>query len=250
MLAISPHNKTANQKTALGSATPKAVFTFYFMDKTKIIIHSCPSRLWYVQDYLIPSLQDQGIENIIIKNDTYRIGNLLSFVLSCKDAGNAWHLQDDVIICKDFYKRIKEIGQDLIACGFVSTGFELEDIKAGIQPLKYIWYSFPCIYIPGSIADEFFKWFYFEAREDKKYSELINSRKADDELFRLFLLVKHKDMKINNIKPALVDHIDYLLGGSQVNPQRIRQSRATFFKDKDLVNELEKALAERRQSIE
>lgn len=218
--------------------------------KTKIIIHACPSRLWYVKEFLIPSLQQQGLENIIVKNDTYRIGNLLSFVLSCKDAGNAWHLQDDVVICKDFYKRIKEIGQDLIACGFVSTGFELEDIKAGIQPLKYIWYSFPCIFIPGNIAQEFFKWFYFEAREDKKYKELINSRKADDELFRLFLLAKHPDIEVNNIKPALVDHIDYLLGGSQVNPLRSESSRATYFTDKQIVDDLKKSIEERRPSSE
>lgn len=218
--------------------------------KTKIIIHACPARLWYVNEFLIPSLKDQGLENIIIKNDTYRIGNLLSFVLSCRDAGDAWHLQDDVIICEDFKKRIEEIDTSLINCGFVSINYELEEIKAGIQPLKYIWYSFPCIYIPGRIAEEFFKWFYFEAREDNKYKDLINSRKADDELFRLFLLVKYPDMKINNIKPALVDHIDYLLGGSQVNPLRSEGSRATFFDNNNLVDDLAKRLKERRPSNE
>lgn len=195
-------------------------------------------------------MQQQGLENIIVKNDTYRIGNLLSFVLSCKDAGNAWHIQDDVVICKEFHNRIKEIKQDRIACGFVSKNFEKEEIKAGIQPLKYIWYSFPCIFIPGNIAQEFFKWFYFEAREDKKYKELINSRKADDELFRLFLFAKYPDIEVNNIKPALVDHIDYLLGGSQVNPLRSESSRATYFTDKQIVDDLKKSIEERRPSSE
>ena len=28
------------------------------------IIHACPARMWYVNGYLIPSMREQGIEDI------------------------------------------------------------------------------------------------------------------------------------------------------------------------------------------
>jgi hypothetical protein len=49
-----------------------------------------------------------------------------------------------------------------------------------------------------------------------------------------------------NEMPNLVDHIDFLIGGTVINPlRRIQVNRAEFFKDGYLVEELERKLKER-----
>ena len=203
--------------------------------KEKIIIHTYPARLWYVMNFLVPALQDQGIENIIIKNDKYHVGNLLAFVLSLDQVGDAWHLQDDVVICKDFAKRIKGIKK--LSCGFYAEGFEENEIIEGLTTVKNMWYSFPCLFIPGDIAQNFFKWFQEEEKE-KDFKQMIRSGKMDDLIFKEYLIRYFPDMEVNNINPNLVDHIDYLIGGSTINRSRKRIARSGSFKDLDLVEKL------------
>lgn len=208
----------------------------------KVIIHSCTDRLEYVNKYLVPSLQQQKIEDITIYNDKYKIGNLLSFVLSCKNAPDAWHLQDDVVICRDFAKRIKNL--DGLVCGFSVKEFEPLEYIEGKTTAEHIGFSFPCIRIPGEIAQHFYKWFY-EDETQSKYKDVIASGKMDDLLFRSFLMEEYNEMEVLNLQPSLVDHIDYLLGGSQTNKAREgrrKQVRATRFDDLDLVKYLESAL--------
>lgn len=203
----------------------------------KIIIHSYPARLWYVWDFLVPQLQAQGITNIIIKNDKYRIGNLLSFVLACNDPEDAWHLQDDVVICKDFAKRIKKYSG--ICCGFCSASFEIGEIITGKTDLQHIWFSFPCIRIPGNIAQSFYNWFMDEEIKSKDFADMIQTGKMDDLIFIEYLKKYYPDEPVTNIAPALVDHIDYLIGGSIANAQRQKIARATFFEDSQIVKDIE-----------
>ena len=35
-----------------------------------ILIHACPQRMWYVNDFLVPMLREQGGEDIEIWNDS------------------------------------------------------------------------------------------------------------------------------------------------------------------------------------
>ena len=76
------------------------------------LIHTYPKRLWYVEQYLIPSMLAQGIDkaSIIVYNDVNKEGNLLScmkaFASVNNDDNGTWHLQDDVLICKDFKERM------------------------------------------------------------------------------------------------------------------------------------------------
>ena len=65
------------------------------------MIHSCNSRLWYVNRYLIPDMLAQGItlENIILFNDFLSVGNQMAFYNSCLYIKNnlplsegVWHL--------------------------------------------------------------------------------------------------------------------------------------------------------------
>ena len=207
----------------------------------KIIIHTYPARLWYVQNFLVPSLQDQGIENIIIKNDKYHIGNLMAFVLSLKDSGSAWHLQDDVIICKDFAKRIRKYKN--LSCGFCAEGFEVGEIIEGLTNIQNMWYSFPCLFIPGDIAEEFYNWF-MQEEKNEEFKQMINTGKMDDLIFKEYLIKHHPDMKVTNISPNLVDHIDYMIGGSIANKARSKIARAKSFPDPELVKGLESKIFE------
>ena len=44
----------------------------------KYMIHACPQRMWYVTEFLVPSMLEQGIPeaDITIWNDTEKRGNL------------------------------------------------------------------------------------------------------------------------------------------------------------------------------
>ena len=66
----------------------------------KIMIHTCPERLWYVEEFLVPSLIAQGIDDIKVWNDERRVGNLASCLASFASCsgGETWHMQDDVVI--------------------------------------------------------------------------------------------------------------------------------------------------------
>ena len=44
----------------------------------KYVIHACPERMWYVDNYLIPSMRGQSIHNIDVRCDNEHIGCLES----------------------------------------------------------------------------------------------------------------------------------------------------------------------------
>lgn len=215
---------------------------------SKYIIHACPERMWYVEKYLVPSMKEQGIEDIDIRCDDNHIGNLQScmkiFESMPDDDGGAWHLQDDIIICKDFKERTEKYqNSDDIICGYVRMDGNHTD-KIGYVPFKNMWWSFPCIYIPNKYARECAYWFFNESKWYVKYRKLMKTRKNDDMFFMEYLKIKDNDMntnlKILNLKPNLVDHIDYLIGGTIVNKDRNNMNvRARYFDDQDLVKDLE-----------
>ena len=192
------------------------------------LIHACPSRMWYVEEYLVPSIRIQGIKNISIKCDNNIICNPEFCMSIFKNMPNnddgTWHLQDDVIICRDF-KKLTEQNDFGIVCGFTATS----TTKIGFVDAQHMWWSFPCIRIPNKIANECAEWYYFHS---------FDNSIGDDEVFRRFIIEQYPNIQVLNLKPNLVDHIDYLIGGSVVNKQRGSQIRAQYFKDTNLVNNL------------
>lgn len=203
----------------------------------RYLIHACENRMWYVEDYLIPSMYEQGIEEVDVWIDYNRDGNLKACLDSFSDCGNypggTWHLQDDVIISRDFAQRTKRY-QDGVVCGFYHEGF---------QSIDELWYSFPCIYIPNKMAVEFVEWFR-KPEQQKRFEQWIFRNSGDDDVFNIFC----HDMGYGQTKlnPCLVDHVDYLLGGSIVNRRRAQKiTRAAFWKDEDLVEKLKVKLANR-----
>ena len=92
------------------------------------MIYACPKRMWYVEEFLVPSMLAQGIqrEHIVIYNDTKKLGNLKAcmdaFSQVPDDDRGMWHLQDDVIISRDFKHKTYRYNAGFIA-GFVSQRY-------------------------------------------------------------------------------------------------------------------------------
>ena len=202
----------------------------------KYIIHASPSRMWYVNKYLVPSMIKQKIcsKNILIYNDTKKLGNLESFLDASKMLDeSAWHLQDDVIISNNF-RSLTDKYDSGIVCGFCSE----PNIHYGTMAVSDMWYSFPCIRIPKDILLNFVKWVRSDYAQNR-YRAYIEAGKFDDTLFREYLLAEHPNMKVYNLFPNIVDNVDYLIGGSLINAKRTEELHACYFRDKMLVKNLE-----------
>lgn len=214
----------------------------------RYIIHSAPPRQWYVEEFLIPSMLAQGIpeSDILVRCDTEGKGNLQSCMESFQWCGEnqtngTWHLQDDVILCRNFAQRTREYNFGVV-CGCVIKDWGPDYTKVMNQPVKQMWYSFQCMRIPDKIAGECAEWFFNVASksDDYEYIKRIRRKKHDDDFFRFFLFEKYPQMDVINLKPNLVDHIDYVIGGSLINANREKDiNRACWFEDQDLVEKLE-----------
>ena len=213
----------------------------------KYMIHACPSRMWYVEDYLVRSMILQGIppDDITIWNDEDQQGCLMSCMnafASCEGDGATWHLQDDVLICHDFADRTAKYTEGVV-CGFCHARFEpFSQPQPGEVHPVYAFKSFPCILIPNSYARECAEWFFTDARYRDNYQHWVNSGKHDDGFWEDFIVERHGKEKVLNLTPSLVEHVDWLIGGSVVNKWRGYICRASFFEDEYLVKELETKL--------
>ena len=192
---------------------------------------------------------DQGIDidDIIVYNDSKHEGNLRAcmnaFSIVDDDYKGTWHLQDDVLICSDFKKRTEELEEhDGVICAF-SCLYD-DDRKPGIGTVEgHMWWSFPCIRIPNKIAKECATWADIYVWRDNQYGFWIRHKKGDDVIFRVFMESYHPNDEVLNLAPNLVEHIDFLLGGSLVNKQRtMKNVRSGYFDEPELVNNLREEL--------
>lgn len=187
----------------------------------KYLIHSCDNRQWYVEKHLIPSMVEQGINrgDIDVFQDNGNLGCLEAFMQSLLllNGTGTWHLQDDVIICSQF-KRWTEEYDDGVVCGFCSRYSEKE--PAGLMYPNHMWLSFPCIRIPDILAREFATWFYRETIHNPEYKLWINKKKYADSIFRIYMEDYNGGMEVLNLAPNIVNHIDYVIGGSTINQNR------------------------------
>ena len=222
----------------------------------RYMIHACLARMWYVKDFLIPSMMSQGIrgDDITVWNDSGGKGNLASCLesfASLKDTpGGTWHLQDDVMISRDFAARTKELAGSSIICGFCYSGYEAGDppVTGWVFPVL-MWNScFLCVYIPNETAANFVSWFYTEARARPEYSGWVESGKHDDTFFHQYCVEQRPNTLVFNHAPHLVEHVDYLIGGSVINKWRGHASRGCYFEDDDLTEELTRAVVKYKKS--
>ena len=194
----------------------------------RYMIHACPKRMWYVEKFLLPSMLEQGIpENeILVWNDDHGWGNLKSFVESMRyvkqyfsPTGSIWHLQDDVVISDRFAEYTQEHGE--LAYGFCNAVFDPDNRdETGVVPINRCWHSFQCVCIPNKIAAEFYDWFDYLNTKTFRLMPWTKNGNNDDLIFRSFLHEERKGDTAVNVAPNLVDHIDYLLGGTTLHGRR------------------------------
>ena len=219
------------------------------------MIHACENRLWYVRDFLLPSMIDQGVnpDNILVYRDKNEIGNLRAWVDSCnrlsvqsrsKMIKNVWHLQDDVVISKDFKTITEQYENNEIVCGF-TCGYDKEP-QAGTFKLEEhkMWYSFPCINISTVLTTSFANWANGNLWQSQHFKGAVKRNNCDDLIFREWLYDNHGSIEEINLAPNVVNHIDKWLGGSICNKQRDpdKDTMSIFWEDKGELAELKKAL--------
>lgn len=215
----------------------------------KFLIHTIPERMWYVNKYLAPILKAGGAQYDIysdIRHEGNLISTMRSFLYYGNDLmrGNTWHLQDDILFCRDFVRRCEDISDEWpVVCG---TCYILDKNKLDKKTLKpsNMWWSFPCIRIDDTLAYECADWFFREARDDPKYTIKVMQGRYDDYFFKEFLCRFYPRMDILNVNPNLVDHIGCLLGGSSISndTSSLGDRRAVGFVDEDLYEELRESL--------
>lgn len=226
----------------------------------KFMIHSCNQRQWYVDEFLVPSMIEQGIpkEDIYVYQDVNEDGNLKSYIqsshLAYKMWGadvNVWHLQDDVILSRNFKKKVDELEDNglIIVCAF--TCKYDDGREPGLKPaINHMWYSFPCMRVTTNISKEFATWADTYLWRDNQFGFWTRHKKGDDHIFRIFIESYHPNEPVLNLVPNIIDHIDYIVGGTVVNPNRERRGfdvRSHYWDEEDepLVKALERKVLER-----
>lgn len=199
----------------------------------RVLIHAVPNRMWYVEKFLAPSLEAQGLEPVIW-NDSAGYGCLESCLRSFEAGLADWHIQDDVLICRDFSEKIKDL--DGVVNGFCHAQFGDNPEAVGKIYPPDLWHGFPCVRIPIGMTKEFVKWVKGTHHTDTGAVWNIEHNKGDDYLFRLFFTTAHKYDMATNI--PLVEHVDLLIGGSVVSEWRSYWCRNTLWNDEALVDEL------------
>lgn len=220
--------------------------------RPQYLIHACKKREWYVHDFLIPEMVEQGIprEDIEVYMDENNDGCLMSFIKSikkhCTTEGGRWHLQDDVCISSDFAEKTKKYDEGVV-CGFVRFEWQSLQVTAGHVPAIYMWNSFPCIRIPDKLAMDCVDWILNDAMYRDIYREWVENNRHDDQFWYDYIYENHMDMFITNLNPNIVEHIDVLIGGSAINRWRDYWARADLWQDEEALNKMQDKL-ERRNS--
>ena len=142
-----------------------------------------------------------------------------------KDCGDGWHIEDDVYLSKTFRERIE--GLDGIVNGFCCEAFDDVDAIGEVEA-KRMWSGFPCIHIPGEIARECAEWVFTEGKE--KHPDWYKTGAMCDTFFKAFC--EERGYKCLNLKPNLVEHVDWLIGGSTIG-RRKEIWRAKYFEELD-----------------
>ena len=249
-----------------------------------ILIHTCESRSWYVYDHLIPALLQQGIEpprlHVYLDRNTTNLNAFLSSLRESTEIHTAatWHLQDDVLPSSTFATTIEKIDEEysphIVIAGFAS--FYCKASPPGFVPARELWYSFPCIRISNALISDFLSWYETDFKNDgnTSHQSWIKKEKFDDSIFKVYIETREKQEKeekeIENIlhgtpwednevsfynyAPNLVNHVDYLLGGSIVNKARRKNSTSIYWDEKEYLKEWEekvlKATRERKEKGE
>ena len=210
----------------------------------KVLIHAIPKRMWYVDGFLVPELERQGADEVEIWIDAEGKGNLRACMESFAARtgnGGTWHIQDDVLLCRDFVERCRA-HDDGVVWGFCCERFTDDPLQTGRVSVEDAWHSFQCVRIPDAYARDCAAWLEGEGKTHTEYPLWISSGKMDDAVFCAYLTTQHSRETVVNLKPCLVDHVDWIIGGSALHPWRGYLARAEWWQDEDLVYQLKEAV--------
>lgn len=189
-----------------------------------ILIHASLKRMWYLTNFLLPKMPIRKLK--IYYDRGY--GNIEAYLRSYNtlpNSGDTWHLEDDVLPDRRFFKWAEEY-EDFggIVCGFYTT--EEENM-----------YSFPCIRIPNYYIKDFLEW--VKVTDDQCVKDRMKLGKGIDFIFNRYWLT-HKIPMIKH-DPCMVEHIDDLIGGSLLNI-REKPLKALRFEDDEAIENLKRRL--------
>lgn len=213
----------------------------------KVLIHASPRRMWYVEEFLVQELKRQGVEDVEIWNDAEKKGNLTACMESFKARtgdGGTWHIQDDVLLCRNFAERCREMEQGSV-CGFCNETFTDDPKRTGPVNVEDSWHSFQCVRIRDEYARQCADWFFsgeWRRAGKEELQELYERNRGDDTFYRWFMRIMHSEEIVINAKPNLVEHVDWIVGGSIIFPWRGYLTRAYYWDDEELVTQLKKAV--------
>jgi hypothetical protein len=187
-------------------------------------------------------MMEQGIENILVYCDEDGEGQIVSLMNSFKLVGydDTWHLQDDIIISSRFKELTEEYNKGIV-CGFCNS---FSNGTPGYLTLPHMWYSMPCIRIPGDIFAHFINWMH-QADTQRRFQAFFAEKKHDDMFLQYFLKENYPNIRIRNLKPNVVNHIDHLIGGSIINGGRTKSPEylmATYWDEPELLADIKKKL--------
>lgn len=198
-----------------------------------------------------PCFRRYGVEDIIVWNDEEMTGQLTAWTdcaawiaTNRKDYIGTWHLEDDVIPCKDF-KTISEtvIGEgNMIVQGFI-TDNPFSDFKGetGILPVRYLPYGMQCLYIPN----DYLKGFIYFADNYVKPG-LYHKRQYEcgtlysDNVLRGMMRKYYPNAMVNILEKCMVEHIDDMIGGRSIRKQAYTKRKARSFDNLEEVEQLRK----------
>ncbi|MCL2093010.1 MAG: hypothetical protein FWH12_02340 [Treponema sp.] len=141
--------------------------------------------------------------------------------LSIAGDDSAVHMEDDIILCADFYNRIKiivnERPNDIIQ---FFSGTRSDDQKKGTRyetGAKFLWAQ--CFYLPPGMSKEMYHFSLNWKDRDNKFGGWSDVMVAD--------YFKMKKRKYLVVVPSLVDHME---GKSLIDPRRSSKRQSKTFK--------------------
>ena len=211
----------------------------------RVLIHACPQRMWYVEEFMVPALLGQGLdpEDLEIWNDSMGYGCLRSCMVAFASRygnGGTWHLQDDVLIASDFVRRCREHDQGVVY-GFCCEYFTDDPGQTGHVYPPDAWHSFQCVRIPDEYARACAEWYLSGAWRmlgDAQLEALAEDNRGDDTFFREWMQELHPAETVENLRPNLVEHVDRWIGGSVLHQWRDYPATAYYWQEPELTEQL------------
>lgn len=187
---------------------------------------------------MIPCFKRYGIKDIQVWNDEEMKGQLKAWndcawwiLINKGDYDGVWHLEDDVIPCRNFKNISEQLAmQDIIVQGFTTecifTGFKG---KTGLISVNDLPYGMQCFYIPQKylVGYLYFVDKYVKTRLYKSKQYDCNTLYSDN-VFKGYLKRFYPNEKVNVLDDCMVEHIDYLIGGRSVRRKKTDRRARKF----------------------